>query len=141
MSAPVPATVQDMDIEDARQALPDALSDQPQLRILVVLGSRARGTHHERSDWDLGYLADEELDPLALREVVAATLGTDDLDLVDLDRASGLLRFQAASEARVIIENPPASWERFVLDATLFWCDAGPVIQRAYDAVLEDLSS
>lgn len=34
----------------------------PSVRLLVVYGSRARGDDHARSDWDLGYLAAEDLD-------------------------------------------------------------------------------
>ena len=130
-----------MEIDAACRALSAALSDQPQLRCLVVLGSRARGTHHADSDWDLGYLADAGFDALVLRQVTAAALGPDDIDLVDLDQASGLLRFQAAAQARVVLADPPESWERFVLAAARFWCDGGPVIRRAHDAVLEDLRS
>lgn len=129
-----------METEPARRALDDALAEVPHLRVLVLHGSRARGTHHARSDWDLGFLADDGLDPLALRDLVATTLGTDDVDLVDLDQASGLLRFAAARDGLVIIARPSGAWERFVLDATLFWCDAGAVITGAHEAVLAELA-
>jgi predicted nucleotidyltransferase len=120
-------------------ALREVAARHPALRLLLVHGSRARGDAHAASDWDLGYLADDTLDVGLLHADLAQALGTDDVDLVGLARASALLRFEAARNGRVVVADPPEVHERFVLAATLFWCDAGPVIERAQAAVLASL--
>jgi predicted nucleotidyltransferase len=122
-----------------RTALRQAAARHPALRLLLVHGSRARGDEHAGSDWDLGYLADGPLDVGRLHADLAQVLGTDAVDLVDLARASALLRFEAARHGRVVVADPQDVHQRFVLEATLFWCDAGPVIERAHAAVLASL--
>lgn len=109
------------------------------LRLLVLHGSRGRGDHHDRSDWDFGYLADTGFEASGLLADLMQALG-DDVDLVDLARASALLRFRAARDGRPVHERGQGTFEAFALDATLFWCDAEPVIRRAQAGVLARLS-
>lgn len=126
---------------DRLEAISRAAAGHGGLRLLVLHGSRGRDEAHGRSDWDLGYVGDATLDPAALLATLTEQLGTDTVDLVDLERASALLRFQAAGHGRCLYERTPGSFETFVLDATLFWCDAEPVIRRAHAAVLDGLSA
>jgi predicted nucleotidyltransferase len=112
----------------------------PALDLLVLFGSRARGDARPDSDWDFAYLAGGSLDALALRADLADALGTDALDLVNLDRAGGLLRFRAARDGTALFERRPGLFARFQYEAASFWCQAGPVIQRAYERLLEDAS-
>lgn len=109
------------------------------LRLLVLFGSRARGDVHAWSDWDLGYLADRDFDPLALLADLGGTLATDRIDLVDLARAGAQLRFRAAAEGRLIYAADAVAFPRFWLEAVRFWCDAGPVIEAGYHGVLVGL--
>lgn len=106
------------------------------LRLLLLHGSRSRGQAHHGSDWDIGYLGD--LDPVGLLDALTGALRTDDVDLVDLGRTTALLRFEAARDG-VCLHESDGNHLRFVLDATRFWCDAGPVIRRAQDDVLAEL--
>jgi hypothetical protein len=78
-------------------------------------------------------------DIAGLAAELTAALGTDAVDLVDLDRASALLRFRAARDGLPLLERPAGSFERFQLEAVRFWCDAGPVIRAAQDDVLAAL--
>lgn len=128
-----------MNLADATVALAPVAAEHPQLQVLLVHGSRATGTAHDRSDWDLGYLADDGLDHLGLLAAVTRMLGTDDVDLVDLRRASALLRFEAGRDGHLVHERSPGDHLDFVLEATRFWCDAEPVIRRAQAAVLAGL--
>ena len=112
----------------------------PGLRVLLVFGSRARGESSPRSDWDLGYLGVPELDPAVLRARLVEAIGTDRIDLVDLDRASGLLRYRAARDGQLIFEAERDLADRFRLDAAQFWCDAAPLLERGYEDVLRELS-
>lgn len=111
----------------------------PGLRLLLLIGSRVTGEAHERSDWDFAFLGDGTLDVGTLQAEVTMALGTDDVDLVDLDRAGALMRFNAADTGACVAEADPGNHERFWLDAVHFWCDAGPLIRREYDAILEAL--
>lgn len=128
-----------MDIEEALAALERVAAQHGDLQLLVLHGSRSRGQLHDRSDWDLGYLADGSFDPAALHSDLTRTLATDDVDLADLARASALLRFRAARDGRCVYEGQPGRFDAFVLEATRFWCDIEPVVRRAHDAVLSRL--
>jgi hypothetical protein len=68
-------------------------------------------------------------------------LGSDRVDLVDLARASGLLRFRVARDGDVLHESRIGLADRFRLDAATFWCDAAPVLRAGYESVLADLGS
>ena len=109
------------------------------LRLLVLFGSRARGESHPASDWDFGYPADPACDVDALLASLSERLCADRLDLVDLARAGGQLRFRAARDGRVVFAQNENEWERSWTDAVSFWYDAGPVLPGAYDSTLREL--
>jgi predicted nucleotidyltransferase len=110
----------------------------PQLRLLVLFGSRARGDHRADSDWDFGYLAGAGLDPAALHADLVTALGTEAVDLVDLDRASGLLRFRAARDGERL-HDADGNHVEFRLAAIRAWCDMEPVLRRVYAETLDEL--
>jgi predicted nucleotidyltransferase len=115
-----------------------AAAGHPGLRALLLFGSRARGDAAPTADWDLGYVADASFDPAALLSELVRVLETDQVDLVDLATASGLLRFRAARDGVAICGDADAI-EQFRIAAASFWCDTEPVLRAAYDAVLERL--
>ena len=116
-----------------------AVEKTPHLRLLVLHGSRARGTSHEGSDWDFAYLANPGFDPDALLACLAERLHADRIDLVDLDRAGALLRYRVARDGVVIHESVPRAFERFWLDAVDTWCDLAPILEPSYRSILESL--
>ncbi len=107
------------------------------LELLVLFGSQARGETHAVSDWDFAFCGTESLDVELLVADLAAALSTDEVDLVDLDRAGGLMRYQVARDGLPIYEARPYAFEQFWLDAVSFWCDARHVLEPSYDAILE----
>ncbi len=111
----------------------------PRLKVLLLFGSRARGDASEHSDWDFGYLASDDLDLPALLASLVTALATDRVDLVDLDRASGLLRFRAARDGETVFEASEGLADRFRLEAASFWCDAYPVLRAEYESILAEL--
>ncbi len=111
----------------------------PGLDALILYGSRARGDATPHSDWDLGYLASGELDAGDLHSRIVEALGDDRVDLADLARASGQLRYRAAGDARTIFERTPRTVERFRLEAIAYWLDMAPVVRAEYEARLEKL--
>jgi len=124
---------------DVFPALKQLSARTPGLDLLMLFGSRARGDAHDASDWDFGYLASGEIDYPALLAAIVTTVCADRVDLVDLSRASGLLRYRAARDGLLIFEARPRLSEAFRLDALDFWCDAGPLLQQGYRAVLAEL--
>ena len=109
------------------------------LEVLLLFGSRARADAHAHSDWDLGYLASHGFDVAAFLGAIVEAVGSDRVDVVDLRRASGLLRYHAARDGCVVYEARQRLAEQFCLDAADFWCDAAPVLQRGYEEVLAEL--
>jgi hypothetical protein len=69
----------------------------------------------------------------------ADLLAADRIDLVDLDRAGGQLRYRIARDGQVLSVDDEARFERFWLDAVSFWCDAEPIVRRGYDELLGEL--
>lgn len=112
----------------------------PGLDLLLLFGSRARGDVHPRSDWDFGYLARPDFDVDDLLARLVLLLGTDQIDLVDLRRANGLLRYRAAAEGVPLFESTPGTFEDFWFDTVSFWCDAGPILQQGYEEILRGLA-
>jgi predicted nucleotidyltransferase len=113
--------------------------DTSGLQLLALHGSRSRADARPDSDWDFGYLCDDGCDPDQLRAHLVEALDCDRVDLADLARASGQLRFRVARDGHVVFSRHEGTWDRFWMDAVSFWCDAGPVLREAYDGVLQEL--
>lgn len=111
----------------------------PEMRLLILFGSRARNQERENSDWDFGYIASKEFDEAPLYTDLVLALETEKVDLVDLNRASALLRFRATEDGIAVFEKTGKEFVDFWLAATHFWCDAGPIIRSSYNALLEGL--
>jgi predicted nucleotidyltransferase len=114
--------------------------DHPAVALLILFGSRARGEQRESSDWDFGYISvpGARLDVEQLLADLVTATGCDRIDLVDLSRAGALLRLRAAQDGVPILERSPGAFEEFALEASSFWCDAEPVLRRAYEALLAE---
>lgn len=109
------------------------------LELLVLHGSRARGSAQAWSDWDFAYEAGPAFDPDALIAGLAERLQADRIDLVDLDRAGALLRYRVARDGVVVFERHAGRFERFWLTAVDTWCDLTPVLEPAYEQLLDRL--
>lgn len=123
----------------AIEALRQAGRSTPALQLLLLFGSRARGDARPGADWDFGYLAAPGLDVTALLVRLVEIVGSDRVDLADLGRATGLLRYRAARDGQLLFEARPGISDEFRLQAALFWCDAAPVLQRGYEELLAEL--
>jgi len=107
--------------------------------LLVLFGSRARGNARPDADWDFGYLADAEADLPGLIGALVEALRTDRVDVVDLRRASGLLRYRAACDGRLVHEATAGLFDSYCLQAVQFWCDNVAAFEQGYEEVLEAL--
>jgi predicted nucleotidyltransferase len=77
---------------------------------VYLFGSRARGDGGKQADIDLALLTDVPLAPVArweLQEDLAA-LAHADVDLVDLLRASTVMRVQVLRDAQLLLDRNPS---------------------------------
>jgi hypothetical protein len=69
------------------------------------------------------------VDASAITAALAEAAGSERLDLVDLARASGLLRYRAARDGVLVHESTPGIFDRFRFEAARFWYDAESVLR------------
>jgi len=83
------------------------------LQLVLLFGSSVTGNRHRQSDIDVGFLFDGKLDILALTNKVIRLLKTDKVDVVDLKKASPLLKFSASRSSVVLFEKTPGLFNAF----------------------------
>ena len=115
------------------------LKKHPALRLFIVFGSQGLKQAAPTSDWDLAFIADPGLDLGALYTDLILLLGTDGIDVVNLETANALHRFIAAQSSVPIFEKSSGEHEKFWFEAVNFWCDSGPLIKKEYHALLNTL--
>ena len=128
----------DETFQDTCRLLSEAAAGVAGVDLLVLFGSRARGDATEGSDWDLGFLGAPAGGTDALYAAVAMAV-PQDVDLVDLSRANGLLRFRAASDGVTLYEATPGAFDRFWWEAVHFWYDIAPIVEAEAEATLRRL--
>ncbi len=96
------------------------MKDIAGLDVLFLFGSRARGDAHDGSDWDFAYLGSPTLDVERLLGGLVLACGTDRVDVVDLSRAGGLLRYRVARDGYTIFERAAGTADRFRVEAAEF---------------------
>lgn len=75
------------------------------LRLLVLFGSRATNTHHEKSDFDIAYIKKGELlfsDRLQLIISLEDFFKTERVDLVNLSTANILFRYEIMQSGKLL---------------------------------------
>jgi uncharacterized protein (DUF433 family)/predicted nucleotidyltransferase len=111
-------------LADLIAKIPQILEQIPYLKLLVLFGSRARGDHDPKSDWDFAFLCDGELrkqhetENLGFLRVWGILqkvydLGDDQIDAVDMKVCSTVLAHSIARDGQVIYERESGEFERF----------------------------
>jgi len=113
------------------------LFNEEGLQLVLLFGSVATGKQHKRSDIDLGFLFDRPIDVLSLTNRVITLLHTDDLDVVDLGRASPLLKFSAAKHGKLLYERSPGLFHDFLSLAFRMYSDTKK-LRVARDQAIRD---
>jgi predicted nucleotidyltransferase len=112
------------------------LRSGPPLRLAMLFGSTAKGTQRIDSDIDIGIVPeDPELslaEELTLQTDLARVSGHQ-VDLVRLDRASTLLRWQVVRYGQALIEATPFAAARFTAETVAEYLDFAPAFERAAD--------
>jgi uncharacterized protein len=106
----------------------------PPLRFAMLFGSVATATARANSDVDIGiFPVNPDLsltDELSLQTELARVCGRQ-VDLVRLDRASTLVRWQVVRHGRVLVESEPFAAARFIADSIAEYLDFAPAFERA----------
>jgi len=109
------------------------------LKLVLLFGSSVTGNRHSRSDIDLGFLFDGELDILTLTNKVIRLLKTDKVDVVDLKRASPLLKFSASRNSEILFEKTPGLYNAFSSLAFRRYVDTKKLRDAQHSVVLDFL--
>ena len=104
--------IQEFSIQEIRVLL-TPLVQQKDLQLLILFGSSVHGVRHQESDLDLAFLFDQPVDILHLTNQVIRLLHTDQVDVVDLRRASPLLAFSIAQKGQLLYERSPGLFHIF----------------------------
>jgi uncharacterized protein (DUF433 family)/predicted nucleotidyltransferase len=111
-------------LDDLIAQIPSILEQVPYLTLLVLFGSRARGDHDAKSDWDFAFLCDEELrkqyekggwDTCRIWGILQQTykLGDDQIDAVEMKNCSDILAHFIARDGRIVYEQNQGDFAAF----------------------------
>jgi uncharacterized protein len=113
------------------ERLRTALSGVPGIRLAVLFGSAASGRLRRDSDVDIAILAAEAgrdgADELTLFQALSHTT-TSDIDVVPLDTASTLLKWQVATKGIPLLQARPGEFGRFQARAASEYLDYAPAL-------------
>ena len=110
-----------------RAAVERIARECPGVRLVVLFGSVARGTARADSDADIGVLGGQFWDALKIGSEVGARLGREP-QVVDLEAANDLLRFEAARDGAPLFEAAPDAWRIFQAQAAIRYFEIQPLI-------------
>lgn len=108
---------------NVRSVLEQLLLDEPGIEFAVLVGSRADGSAHADSDWDIALQWSPQLDWLVglgktetLRSKMAEAMGVpwDRIDLIELRRASLAMRANVAENGIPLKGEDSLEWARFL---------------------------
>jgi predicted nucleotidyltransferase len=122
------------------ETLQAVLQAFPGVRLAAAFGSVAREGERSRSDVDLGLLLDPDTPELRLK--LEADLGRAaglEVDLVYLDTAPPLLRFEIARDGVLLRARDRHDWADFRARAMIDWWDWAPTARRINDAAIRRL--
>ncbi len=115
------------------------------VEVAVLFGSRAKGTCSPDSDWDLAFQVPPPEDDLELSQIkramvreICTLLKTSRVDVVLLNRASPLLRYQVAINGEPVFEKESDSFASFASYAVRSYSD-GWVFREAEKRYLKEV--
>lgn len=105
------------------EQLSQILDGELMLAFAVLVGSRANGTQHAESDWDIALCWQPELpgmNKLAREEMLRQSLAhalkvtAEKIDLIDLPRSNLAMRANAAEQGKILKGEDTLAWARFL---------------------------
>ena len=117
----------------APASLVQALESEPTVRLAVLFGSAARDRARADSDLDVGVLG-LSVDQRGSLQVALARATGRVVDLVRLEDAPPLLRFEVARDGLVLVERTAHVWSDFRARAMVDWWDWAPTARLLHAA-------
>jgi predicted nucleotidyltransferase len=105
----------------------------PPMRLCVLFGSAAKGAMRPDSDVDIGVIPVDPAIPLESELMLQSALEracNRKVDLVRLDRATALVRWEIARSGALVASSAPFEYPRFVARAALEHADLAPLLER-----------
>lgn len=102
-----------------------------EVELAVLYGSLARGRPRPDSDLDLAVRWCGAADGLRRLEAQVGRAARRTVDLVHLDEAPPLLRFEIA-RGRLLVERKAGAWPMFKAHAMIDWWDFAPMARRSW---------
>lgn len=119
-------------------ALARIAARHPDVRLVALFGSVARGRALATSDVDLALLGAGFWDGLALAAELGTAFGREP-HLVDLATASDMLSFEVARDGVLLYQREPDTWPRFRAESALRWFDVAPIVALCAEGVRKRL--
>jgi predicted nucleotidyltransferase len=125
---------------DLLDRLRERAGSLPELRLAVLFGSTARGEARKGSDVDLGILLDPDTQELRNKTLLELDRAAGrEVDVVFLNEAPPLLRFEIARDGVLLHEREEGLWTGFRAKAMVDWWDWAPYARRIEDAAIRRL--
>ena len=123
----------------AIENLTRVLEQVPRVRLAVLFGSAAKGTGRSDSDIDVGVSLERGSDLSPTLGVALERAAGRPVDLVWLDTAPPLLRFEIARNGLVLVQRDPYTWAEFRAHAMIDWWDWAPTARMMHQAMASRL--
>jgi predicted nucleotidyltransferase len=117
------------------ECLTRVLENTPDVRLAVLFGSAARQTDGPDSDIDVGVLFAGPADAGSRLAVALERAVGRPIDLIWLDWAPPLLRFEIARDGIVLVDPDRHAWATFRARAMLDWWDWAPTARLMHESM------
>lgn len=121
-------------------AVKSALRLDPDVALAAAFGSAVRGAASPSSDLDIG-VAGVPPSRLPALAVTLSRLAECEVDLIQLETAPPLLRFEIARDGVLLAERTAGLWPAFQARAMVDWWEWAPTARRFAHAAFSRLSS
>lgn len=108
-----------LDILKALPLIQDFAKNEPNILLVYLFGSYTDGTAYAKSDLDLAVLFDTDIDlraEMTLQVKLSETIGFEEIDLLNLNKAPLPMRFKVIATGRLIHEADPDRTSDFLED-------------------------
>jgi|SRR3989338_861694 len=112
------------------------IAKRHKLALLVLFGSQATGHTHKKSDVDIGYLADREIDYRENYDItleLARIFKNPGVELVNINNVSPEFKKQVADTGVVLYEDDALTFDQFKISAFKLYIESKPL--REFRAV------
>jgi predicted nucleotidyltransferase len=135
-----------VNVTDVAETIRTVLRDRQDLAAVYLFGSRAQNQAHALSDVDVAVLFSEELEARVIFErtleigVILENALHGPVDVIALNRATPLLRFQVIKHGRLLLEHDRTARCLFVMRALNQYYDAKPYLNYHNALLLSKVS-